>query len=723
MAIMNSLWKYHIYTDLHFIPINSGENIYANGIVFKSSTGCSSYVGMVGGVQPINLLAISDSRGCRKGTVIHEIAHALGVYHEHSRKDRDKYVTIHHENIIPSKLHNFDIHSNSIDIKEYDYSSIMHYSPYAFTVNGGKTISTKNGTFDNIIGQRIKLSQIDIDSINSIYSKCHNSPSGAIIKETDSILPMWSTSPWSYCKDGYQKRSVYCRAYGGTSVCFDESYCSEEKPVTDRLCIVEGNIITDDFEDPDITISHRSKLVNIVGDDFDWEFGIENDGNNIFLEPVPESPSSGKAILQTSGEICGKDIMMSFDYITYSDEIDCSFISVEYDNNIVWLSGITSKTDWQHATVNISVDRYINVTLVGYIDSLSTAVLSIDNVNIQYNSILCESIIVPSTSPIPTTSPSASVSPQQSMSPSISTSPQQSQSPTVSNSHSSSSSATSSNFPIPSISSSPLPSPSSSPSPSPLVEDSDFEIISSECKLNSQCFIEFSNVYSDPIVICSPHYDIEYNNYVVRVFGVNNTGTNVILQETGINKRLYGSFKCVIIDKDVCNSRDDMECDTITTNKINGKNNKDKWLGTVVKYNNNYNKITVYGQVVTMNDDRVKMFWAANYKDRKIPPEANDGYIQLGMHSGEILYDSSDSPIEVINYLILNETDNSYRVSVKTSMDVIIDRKIALVCGNSMRGGDGFWPVISNDTIAIDEDMIYDNERVHTTEFISVLSY
>jgi hypothetical protein len=207
------------------------------------------------------------------------------------------------------------------------------------------------------------------------------------------------------------------------------------------------------------------------------------------------------------------------------------------------------------------------------------------------------------------------------------------------------------------------------------------------------------------------------------VFGVNNTGTNVILQETGINKRLYGSFKCVIIDKDVCNSRDDMECDTITTNKINGKNNKDKWLGTVVKYNNNYNKITVYGQVVTMNDDRVKMFWAANYKDRKIPPEANDGYIQLGMHSGEILYDSSDSPIEVINYLILNETDNSYRVSVKTSMDVIIDRKIALVCGNSMRGGDGFWPVISNDTIAIDEDMIYDNERVHTTEFISVLSY
>lgn len=58
---------------------------------------CSSFLGRVGGEQVIYL-----GTGCyRKGIVIHEIFHALGRWHEHSRPDRDLSVTVHLDNVRP----------------------------------------------------------------------------------------------------------------------------------------------------------------------------------------------------------------------------------------------------------------------------------------------------------------------------------------------------------------------------------------------------------------------------------------------------------------------------------------------------------------------------------------------------------------------------------------------------------------------------------------------
>ena len=57
---------------------------------------CWSFIGMMGGRQTISL---QPSNCIFKGSAMHELMHALGFYHEHTRTDRDKYIKIHWENI------------------------------------------------------------------------------------------------------------------------------------------------------------------------------------------------------------------------------------------------------------------------------------------------------------------------------------------------------------------------------------------------------------------------------------------------------------------------------------------------------------------------------------------------------------------------------------------------------------------------------------------------
>jgi len=131
---------------------------------FKRLNGCWSQVGRRGGEQEISL-----GTGCSVGAAIHEIGHALGLWHEQSRSDRDHFIEIISENIIPSQKHNFDKHvQDAEDLGNYDYESIMHYPPTAFSVNGQPTIRAAGGV---PIGQRNGLSKGDIIAVKMMYPK------------------------------------------------------------------------------------------------------------------------------------------------------------------------------------------------------------------------------------------------------------------------------------------------------------------------------------------------------------------------------------------------------------------------------------------------------------------------------------------------------------------------------------------------------------------------
>lgn len=170
-GINEAIAMYHKYTCIRFRK-RRGERAY---IHFFKGGGCSSGVGYGGGRNSISL-----DDGCYwRTTVMHEIAHSLGFYHEQSRPDRDNYVEILTHNILNGAEGNFKKQPYSnVDSRgsPYDVRSMMHYSWNAFGKDGQMTIRVLNSRDQYEIGNREGFSHGDIEQINKVYGCTGNYP-------------------------------------------------------------------------------------------------------------------------------------------------------------------------------------------------------------------------------------------------------------------------------------------------------------------------------------------------------------------------------------------------------------------------------------------------------------------------------------------------------------------------------------------------------------------
>ncbi|XP_053660034.1 zinc metalloproteinase nas-1-like [Anopheles marshallii] len=161
-------------TCVRFVP-RSSEALYVT--IGNGDSGCWSYVGR-STLNSENQVNLQSPECVDIGTVVHELMHATGFYHEFTRPDRDEYVTI--DRTALAQEYQTDIFfqdnyakkaSNEVDLygQPYDYGSVMHYSKYAAAASRLKPVMNNLKPWTGDFGNDNGLSPADIIDINYMY--------------------------------------------------------------------------------------------------------------------------------------------------------------------------------------------------------------------------------------------------------------------------------------------------------------------------------------------------------------------------------------------------------------------------------------------------------------------------------------------------------------------------------------------------------------------------
>ena len=307
------------YVDFNLNPLDTSGSGYSN-------------IGMSGGEQ-----VIGGSGTCTVSTLLHEMGHATGFWHEQERPDRNAYVTLNLNNMVNTAYSDSTIQFDDLQaITLYDWSSVMHYFASNFTRNGSPVLESipPGMPLSNTVG----YSAGDIDAIRRLYgfvpsqvTVTTNPPGLQVIVDGATVItpqtynwPLFSTHTLNVSANAQSQAGVIAGTTTATTFYYAYGRWNDNGSQSHTITVLPGNgELAFPATAPAVTM-YMASFIQIVP----YTMSVYQNKGSVTPTPAPVSYSGLGGVYYTARQ-----------QVTLTAAPNAGEIFYQYINSPYWLPG------------------------------------------------------------------------------------------------------------------------------------------------------------------------------------------------------------------------------------------------------------------------------------------------------------------------------------------------------------------------------------------------